>query len=144
MCSIYKSETLVCNDVLALGIDYVYARSTLGDQLMISQFLNDYVINNSVTHQHESCVKQVYTILCQFYLPTCGNTTYSAAPSSVCQEDCQRVQENCLETWNDASSVLNNTLPLLNLNNTLPLLNCNDTSSLLKPMTHCCNDRLCQ
>ena len=135
VCSLYTSETAVCNDVLIPGIDYVFARSTLGDQSTISKILNDYVVNNSVTHQHESCVKQVYTILCQFYLPTCGNTTYSAAPSSVCQEDCQRVQENCPETWNDVLSVLNNTLPRLS---------CNDTSSLLKPIIHCCNDGLCQ
>ena len=134
-CSIYNSETPVCNDVLIPGTDYVYARSTLGSQIMISEFLNDYVINNFGTELNESCFRHVNTILCHFYLPTCGNATHSAAPSSICQEDCQRVQENCLETWNYVSSVLNDSFPRLN---------CNDTSAILKPIKHCCNDKLCQ
>ena len=131
-CAIYKSATAVCNDVLQLEIDYVYARSTLADQSIISQILNDFIADFA-TQPNENCVKQVYRILCHFYLPTCGNATHPASPSSICQEDCYRVQTHCLKTWSDVASAINNTLPFPN---------CNDTSAILYPIQHCCGPRL--
>ena len=37
----YTSETTICDNVLRSGIDYVYAKSKLGDQDAISNLLNE-------------------------------------------------------------------------------------------------------
>ena len=93
--------TKICDDVLRLNLDYVYAKSSLGDQKTIARLLNMKIteIETVLDGLDEDCVKQVFRILCHFYLPPCGNTTHPAPPSSICQEECQMVQENCHKTW---------------------------------------------
>ncbi|CAI8055169.1 Scavenger receptor cysteine-rich domain superfamily protein, partial [Geodia barretti] len=56
-CSVYKSETGVCDDVVRPGIDYVYASYRLGDQSTIAQLLNKN-IKDIDTDQNEYCMKQ--------------------------------------------------------------------------------------
>ena len=127
-CSVYKSETVVCGGVLTFGIDNVYATSALGNQTTISALVNQHILNIQTDHDEE-CVKQVFRVLCHFYLPPCGNTTHPAPPSSICQEECQMVQENCQKTWNSV---------LLTVSDIDLIANCNDTSILLFPVPHCC------
>ena len=83
----YKSESVVCDGVLRLGIDHVYARSRLGDQNTIAQLLNNNLktVERVIADQNEVCVKQVLRVLCNFYLPPCGNATHPIPPSSICQ-----------------------------------------------------------
>ena len=131
-CSIYKSETVVCVGVRTFGIDSVYATSVLGDQSTIAALLDQHIrkVETTVISDHdEECVKQVFRVLCHFYLPPCGNTTHQAPPSSVCQEECQMVQDKCRATWDSV---------LLTLSDLDLILNCNDTSTLLFPVPHCC------
>ena len=125
----YKSATAICDGTVTFGIDQVYASSALGNQTTISDFLNSKMKDlDSVSH-NEDCVKQVFRVLCHFYLPPCGNTTHPAPPSSICQEECQMVQEYCSDMWNSA---------LLALNTINHAIECNNTSTLLFPVPHCC------
>ncbi|CAI8040127.1 Neurotrypsin, partial [Geodia barretti] len=130
-CLVYKSETAICEGVVRLGIDHVYARSRLGDQNTIAQLLNENLktVVTVIADHNDLCVKQVLRVLCNFYLPPCGNSTHPVPPSSICQEECHMVQEKCQKTW-DAL--------YLAFRSVAPILNCNDTSSLLFPIPHCC------
>ena len=101
-----------------IGIDNVYGTSALGNQSTISALVNQHILNIQTDHDEE-CVKQVFRVLCHFYLPPCGNTTHLVPPSSICQEECQMVQENCQKTWNSV---------LLTVSDIDPIVNCNDTS----------------
>ena len=117
--------------VRTFGIDNVYATSALGNQSTISALVNQHILNTQtvIADHDEECVKQVFRVLCHFYLPPCGNTTHPAPPSSICQEECQMVQENCQKTWNSVLLTVSD----IDLN-----VNCNDTSILLFPVPHCC------
>ena len=126
----YISETDVCDGVVRPHIDYVYASYRLGNQSTIAQLLSKN-IKNIGTDQNEYCMKQVLRALCHFYLPPCGNFTHPAPPSSICQEQCQTVQETCHTTW----STLLSTFDSVDL-----VIECNDTSALLFPVPHCCTD----
>ena len=127
----YKSKATTCENVVRLGIDYVYARSSLGNQSMIASLLNDRAmdIETLTAGDDEDCVKQVHKLLCYYYLPPCGNATHPVPPSSICQEDCLIVQDKCQRTWNSAQFALK-TLH--------PVIDCNDTSKLLFPVPHRC------
>ena len=83
----YKSETAVCEGVVRLGIDHVYARSRLGDQNTISQLLNENLetVVTVIADHDDVCVNRVLRVLCNFYLPPCGNATHPAPSSSICQ-----------------------------------------------------------
>ena len=129
----YKSRTAVCDGVVRLGIDHVFARSRLGDQNTITQLINKNMqaVEALLAGHNEACLKQVYRVLCHFYLPPCGNATDPVPPSSICQEDCQMVQEKCPHTWD---------IILVAFSGVDPIIDCNDTSRLLFPVPHCCTD----
>ena len=129
----YTSETTICDNVLRSGIDYVYAKTKLGDQDAISQLLNEKTndIETLIGDHNNDCIKQVFRVFCHFYLPPCGNSTHPVPPSSICQEECQIVQNNCHKTW---------VTLFLAFKNVDPIIQCNDTSRLLFPVPHCCTD----
>ena len=131
-CFNYETNTKICGDVLRLNVDYVYAKSSLGDQKTIARLLNMKIteIETVIDGLDEDCVKQVFRVLCHFYLPPCGNTTHPAPPSSICQEECQMVQENCQKTWTSVLLAFKADLDVL--------IECSDTSNLLFPVPHCC------
>ena len=122
----YKSETDVCDGIVRPDVDYVYASFRLGDQSTIAQLLNENVKNITTLTHTEYCVKEVFRVLCYFYLPPCGDSTHLAPPPSICQEECHTVQKECNTTWNTVFKNLD------------PILDCSDTSMLLFPVPHCC------
>ena len=124
----YKSQTAICEGVVRPGIDYVYARSKLGDQRTIAQLLNEN-IKDLDTITDNPCVKKVFRALCNFYLPPCGNATHPTPPTSICQRECQMVHQKCWRTWDAV---------MLALKTIHPRLNCNDTSCF--PVPHCCSE----
>ena len=128
----YKSEIAICDGVLRLDVDHVYARSSIGNQSTITQLLNqNFNQIQTVTAGHsDDCVQQVFRTLCNFYLPPCGNSTHPVPPSSICPEECKMVQNKCQLTWDAVMLFL--TLD--------PIIYCNDTSQLLFPIPHCCTD----
>ena len=122
----YKSETDVCDGIVRPDVDYVYASFRLGDQSTIAQLLNENVTNITTLTHTEYCMKEVFRVLCYFYLPPCGNSTHLAPPPSICQEECYMVQKECNTTWNTVFKNLD------------PIIDCSDTSMLLFPVPHCC------
>ena len=130
-CSVYESEIEMCNGVMRLDIDCVYVSLKLGNQSIIAKRLNREIkdVVSLIADHEEHCVKQVFRVFCHFYLPTCGNITHLAPPSSICQEECQMVQQECQPTW-DTVLVALKTIP--------HIIDCTDTSKLLFPVPHCC------
>ena len=131
-CSLYTSNTTVCDYMLNSGIDYVYASFKLGSQTTISHLLNEAVkkVEQLIDNRDEDqCIKQVFRVLCHFYLPPCGNSTHPVPLSSICQEECQIVQEMCKITWKAFDLALRD-----------KSIDCSDTSRLLFPVSHCCSD----
>ena len=109
-------------------MDYIYVSFRLGDQSTIAQLLNENVKNITTLTHTEYCIKEVFRVLCYFYLPPCGDSTHLAPPPSICQEECHMVQMECNTTWNTVFKNLD------------PILECSDTSMLLFPVPHCCTD----
>ena len=104
------------------------------DQSTIIQQLNDNIkdMDTLIDDHSENCVKQVFGVLCRYYLPPCGNYTHPVPPSSICQEQCQMVQRKCKRTWDTVLFVFKDI--------SLPTIQCNDTSKLLFSLPHCCSD----
>ena len=128
----YTSQTDVCEGVVRLDIDYVYARSRLGTQSTIARMLNENVksLESIIGDEDRNCLKIVYRALCHFYLPHCGNASNLTPPTSICPEECKMVQKDCAKTWSTVLLAFNDDMT--------PVIDCNDTSSLLFPLPHCC------
>ena len=122
----YESETDVCDGIVRPDVDYVYASFRLGNQSTIAQLLNENVKSITTQTLTEYCMKEVFRVLCYFYLPPCGNSTHLAPPPSICHEECHTVQKECNTTWNTVFKNLH------------PILECSSTSMLLFPVPHCC------
>ena len=131
-CEVYESQADVCNGILIRGVDFVYISNGLdGTQDSISQLLNEQIKNLEeiiIASHDKDCVDLVFRVLCYYYLPTCGNFTHPRPPSSLCQEECLHVQNNCVPTWQAAKLAF--TEP--------PFIDCNETSRLLFPLPNCC------
>ena len=126
-----ESKTDICDGVIRHGIDYVYNKAILGNQSSLAHRLNEEikVVKYLITAYNDHCVKRVFRALCHFYFPPCGNASNSILPSSICQEECETVQQECQQIWNASLAALKN------IN---PVINCSDTSRLLFPIEHCC------
>ena len=127
----YTSETDICDGVLRPGIDFVYARSRLGDQYFIAGLINQKIkgVGTVISDHNEECVNLVFRVFCHFYLPPCGNSTHLTPPSSICQEECEMVRTECQKTW-DALQ-----LAFMSMGH---VIECNESSTLLFPLPHCC------
>ena len=62
-CSLYTSDTTICEGVVRPGIDCVYVASRLGNQSTIAQLLNKniQITMTLLTDHDQNCVKQVFT-----------------------------------------------------------------------------------
>ena len=121
----------MCNGVMRPGVDRVYVNLKLGNQTKIANQLNREIkdVVSLIADHEEHCVKQVFRVFCHFYLPTCGNITHLTPPSSICQEECQKLQQECQPTWETVLVALK----------TIPhMVDCTDASKLLFPLPHCC------
>lgn len=127
-CEVYEHPVDVC--ALRLGVDYVYVSNRLGGtQNSISTVLNEIIESVDLIATHDKdCVDQVYRLICHYYLPTCGNFTHFIPPSSLCQEECNYVKDNCEATWRAADITFTD----------LPFIDCDDTAQLLSPLPNCC------
>ena len=128
-CSEYIWENDICRGSFRTGIDYVYVKSALGNQSTISNLLNSLkkeAVGTFENDHDKDCEKEVFRVFCHYYLPPCGN---SASPSSICQEECQMVQDRCQRIWHSV---------FLAFKTIDPVLDCSDTSKFLFPVPHCC------
>ena len=121
VCSIYQAHTEVCDGVLRPSVDSVYAKFSIGSQNEIAELLNNNIksLEEAVNGHDKDCIKMIFRVLCHYYLPSCGNITHPAPPSSICQEECQMVQDKCKETWNAA-------LVVLHTRGIKPVIDCSD------------------
>ena len=113
------------------GTDFVFTNYRLGDsQTSIAQLLDARILSleSMISGHDEDCVEQVYRVICHYYLPPCGNVTHPLPPSSLCQEECEYVEEDCRATWIEAKLAFTDLL----------FMDCSDTSQLLSPLPHCC------
>ena len=126
-CSVYLPDVDICDGVLKTRTGRVYISSQLRDQNKITRLLSEN--RNTIAGYGATCAKQVYRVICNFYFPTCGNSTHLVPPSSVCQEECEMVQKECQPTWDAA---------LFALRDIPSIIDCNDTSKMLFPLPNCC------
>ena len=127
----YEFQANVCNGTLRLRYDNVYISNRLGStQSTISALLNERIqrVQAIIAKHDKDCVEQVYRVICQYYLPSCGNFTHLLPPTSLCQEECVHVQGNCGATWQAAEIVFIDPT----------FIDCDDTSQLLFPLPNCC------
>ena len=121
----------MCNHLLRLGVDFVYVSNKLGgSQNNISTLLKDKIqsVKDIIATHDMDCVDHVYRVICHYYLPTCGNFTHSILPSSLCQEECIYVQDNCQDTWQVVKLAFIDP----------QFIDCDDTSHLIFPLPNCC------
>ena len=116
----------MCNDVLSAGVDYVFISKSYGSQENISQFLEFNTPHSLLTDGY--CRKQVYQIICNYYLSPCGSEGSELSPSSICPEECAVVENACPLEW-DAMKVCFKDYGFID---------CNDTSAVLFPLPNCC------
>ena len=131
VCEVYSSQAEVCTGILTRGVDFVYISNRLdGTQDKISQLLNDKIkdLEDIIATHDKDCVDLVFSVVCYYYLPTCGNFTHPLPPSSLCQEECLHVQNNCPATWQAAKIAFTDP----------PFIDCGDTTELLFPLPNCC------
>ena len=98
----------------------------MGDQEKIAEMLKSN-INQSLL-PGSNCHQQLSKIVCNHYLPLCGENNSIYAPKSICPEECSVVMGKCPTEWGKMG------LQYMNF------INCNDTSSLLYPLPNCCTD----
>ena len=116
----------MCNDVLSAGVDYVFISKSYGSQENISQFLEFNTPYSLLTDDY--CRKQVYQIICNYYLSPCGSNGSELPPSSICPEECSVVENACPLEWDAMKVGLRD----------YGFIDCNDTSALLFPLPNCC------
>ena len=124
----YSGDVEVCNDIVSVGIDFVYITKSLGTQDDISTLLNDKLQSSLFIKHDKDCVDQVFRIICHYFLPPCGTVSKRLQPSSICKEECSYVQSSCQETWDLVKHTFGSD----------HFINCEDTSDLLSPIPHCC------
>ena len=83
-----------------------------------------------IASQDVECFKLVSRAICHYYFPLCGNLTNILPPSSLCKEECARVQSTCPSAWKAAATAFSDTYPFIN---------CEATSQLLNPLPICCS-----
>ena len=130
MCEPYGNTSTkadVCSNILRPDTDYVYVNNSVGSLGYITSFLNDktHNVENLLAIHDKECLDLVFS---HNYIPPCGTTNQTFPPSSLCQEECTRVQSECGPTWKAAELAIGHD----------SFIDCNDTSRLLFPLPNCC------
>ena len=108
-----------CDSVYKSGEDYVFVRH---DQQFLEnlRMIIDFEDELESTAQQDDCVESTIRLMCQYYLPSCGDR---AVPLPVCEEECNQLSETCPIQWNsflikvraDCSGIQNNSDNLFDL-----------------------------
>ena len=86
----------------------------------------------------DECQAPAEKLLCQYYLPPCGNSTTFETPKSVCKDTCNYLRENCPNEWNVVEPFFEQSE--LSMVHGTTFINCSDTGEYLNPLPHCCSD----
>ena len=128
ICEPYEGGIDICNEVFTAGVDYVFITKAHESQMMIAEFLESSIPRSILLSKDDNCRKQVYAIVCNYFLIPCGNENVQHPPTSICSEECSIVEQACPSSW----EVL--TLGFREYR----FINCSDTSSNLFPLPSCC------
>ena len=119
------SESL-CEGVYQKGKDYVY----ISKQKTVEYYTN---ILNAIGEMEnflkenfveDECTNTTLRMICHYYLPPCGNSTYFEHPTSVCEAACEQQSEKCQS--------------LLDYFKQRAKFNC--STSILDPLPHSCSN----
>ena len=83
------------------------------------------------------CIEEVRLLLCQYFVPPCGNSTVFEPPKSVCGGVCDHVRSLCPQQYDQIRSFFDSRSDFVNLG--LTLINCSNTGQYLH-FLHCCSD----
>ena len=127
-----------CDDFYTPEVDHVYIsdRRTGGniDKYLDFIELSDVIIDTIP----DKCVYIALKVLCHYYLPPCGNSTFFEPPTSVCMEPCNHLAEICPLEWERLVAFFEHEDISLKKNG-LTLINCSNTGEYLD-LPHCCSD----
>ena len=140
-CVLYPvhEQSFICDAIYTPGVDHIYVsyQRTGGD---LGRYLDNLRLFAGLITAifQDECQAPAERILCQYYMPPCGNSTTFEPPKSVCMETCNYLRESCPNEWSgmelyfedNAFSVVHGTT----------FINCSNTGEYLNPLPHCCSD----
>ena len=83
------------------------------------------------------CIEEARLVLCQYFLPPCGNSTVFEPPKSVCGGVCDHLRSLCSEEYDKIKAYFDSRSDLVDLGFTM--INCSNTGQYLD-FPHCCSD----
>ena len=88
-----------CDGVYKSGEDYVFVKH---DQQFLEnlRMIVDVEDELESTVQQDNCVPSTIRLMCQYYLPSCGDRAGFRVPLPVCVEECNELSEKCPIQWN--------------------------------------------
>ena len=127
----------MCDTFYTPGVDHIYVsyQRTGGNIDRYLEELSEFA--GLLTRIFDECHDSADKILCQYYLPPCGNSTTFEPPKSVCMETCNYLRESCPNQWNNVESFFKQNYRSMVHGTTF--INCSDTGEYLNPLPHCCS-----
>ena len=113
------SNGIPCDSVYDVKNDYVYISSLL-------EMLEPLRVIAEYEHQYDviGCPQSTLRMVCQLYLPPCGNSTHFEPPISVCSHGCYLQNHICPTYWENWENLLfhteNNLLSCSRAENIIP------------------------
>ena len=128
-----------CDALYTPGVDHVYIsnRRRGGNFDQYLSYVEDSGLVLNVIP--ERCIDPALRVLCHFFLPPCGNSTFFEPPTSVCMEACNYLAEICPFEWEQVVAYFEVNDYWLRPNG-LTFINCSNTGEYLDPLPHCCSD----
>ena len=132
-----SDEPTPCDPLYESGVDYVYVPWKRSDYRLLMKAL--FRARSTFHNIFDECTEPALHLLCQFYLPTCGNSTHFEPPAAVCPSACRIPSLVCPDEWDRAITVYDASAEFIESYN-LNLINCSDTGEYLHPVPHCCHN----
>ncbi len=131
-CERYQRLSSICNTVFNESTGYVFIRNSSGlfNQSWLSYKL-DQILSDTIIDGNTTCSLMIKSVVCNYFMPTCGNSGFVHIPRAVCPNDCSLVQNGCSDEWSRINTVLV-------VNGNLGAINCEATQHLLNPLPTCC------
>ena len=128
-----------CDDLYTPGVDHVYISNQRSDG-NFDQYLY-FVEESRIVFDviPERCIDPAQRVLCHFFLPPCGNSTFFEPPTSVCMEACNYLAEICPFQWEQVVAYFEENDYRLRPDG-LTFINCSNTGEFLDPLPYCCSD----
>lgn len=135
-----RDQSIPCDALYTPGVDHIFVsyRRTGGN---IDRYLDRIEVTAGLVLAvfRDECQDAAVRVLCQFFLPPCGNSTIFEPPTSVCMEACNYLRDTCPTEWDQVIAIFEE-----NDSEIRPyganFINCRNTGEYLNPLPHCCSD----